>query len=78
MVKKQEKPKVGDKIVIPSKRYNDFSRELDDYDAYGVIVGIIPKGDRFDVKFTEPKRIEGFRKYLKRSEFRMLKKGGKK
>lgn len=65
----EKKAKIGDKIVIPSKKYNDFKRKLENYNAEGVIIRKV--GNKFDVRFTSPEDEVDFEKHLNRSEFKV-------
>ncbi|KKK60791.1 hypothetical protein LCGC14_3020800, partial [marine sediment metagenome] len=39
-----------------------------------IILKYIPKQKKYDVRFTQPDDEEGFEKYLKRSEFKVVEK----
>ena len=72
--KKEVIIKIGDKVIIPSKRYNDFEKKLEGYRARGIVIKFNPELNKYLIRFTYPEDEIDFEKYFKASEFRKEKK----
>ena len=70
-MEKKNEVKVGDRVKVFSKRYNEFSKKTEKYESLGIVESC--GSGKYLIRFTSPTDEKDFKKYVERSEFKVLK-----